>query len=85
MLGFGDIDWSDDRFASRDAIIEACRQNESQEGDLNAQTGRVQMPFIFRNWARPGDLINVSKGNSLFRAIGEVTGGYEYHPRPEGG
>lgn len=85
LLGFGDIDWSDDKFATREAIIEACRQRGDQDEDLNAQTGRVQMPFIFRNWVRPGDLIIVSKGNSLFRAIGEVTGGYEFHLRPEGG
>ncbi len=85
LLGFEDIDWSDDKYASRDAIIEACREHGDREGDLNAQTGRVQMPFIFRNWVKPGDLIIVSKGNSLFRAIGEVTGEYEFHPRPEGG
>lgn len=84
LLGFEDIDWSDDKYASRDAIIEACREHGDREGDLNAQTGRVQMPFIFRNWVKPGDLIIVSKGNSLFRAIGEVTGEYEFHPRPEG-
>lgn len=85
LLGFEDIDWSDDRFATRDAIIEACREHGDRDGDLNAQTGRVQMPFIFRNWVKPGDLIVVSKGNLLFRAIGEVTGEYEFHPRPEGG
>lgn len=85
LLGFEDIDWSDDKYASRDAIIDACRELGDREGDLNAQTGRVQMPFIFRNWVKPGDLIIVSKGNSLFRAIGEVIGGYEFHPRPEGG
>ena len=32
------------------------------------------MPFIFRNWVRKGDIVIVSKGNSLFRAISEVTG-----------
>jgi len=85
LLGFEDIDWSDDKYATREGIIEACRELGDREGDLNAQTGRVQMPFIFRNWVKPGDLIIVSKGNSLFRAIGEVTGGYEFHPRPEGG
>lgn len=85
LLGFEDIDWSDDKYASREAIIDACREQGDREGDLNAQTGRVQMPFIFRNWVKPGDLLIVSKGNSLFRAIGEVTGGYEFAPRPEGG
>jgi 5-methylcytosine-specific restriction protein B len=85
LLGFEDIDWSYDKYATREGIIEACRELGDREGDLNAQTGRVQMPFIFRNWVKPGDLIIVSKGNSLFRAIGEVTGGYEFHPRPEGG
>ena len=85
LLGFEDIDWSDEKFASRDAIIEACREQGVRDGDLNALTGRVQMPLIFRNWVKPGDLIIVSKGNGLFRAIGEVTGEYEFHPRPEGG
>ncbi|MGH8677089.1 MAG: hypothetical protein ACREUQ_01905, partial [Burkholderiales bacterium] len=32
LLGFEDIDWSDDRFASRDAIIDACRQHGEREG-----------------------------------------------------
>jgi 5-methylcytosine-specific restriction enzyme B len=42
------------------------------------------MPFIFRNWVKVGDIVVVSKGNSLFRAIGEVTGDYQFVPR-EGG
>lgn len=85
LLGFEDIDWSDEKYSSREAIIEACREQGVRDGDLNALTGRVQMPLIFRNWVKPGDLIIVSKGNGLFRAIGEVTGEYEFHPRPEGG
>ncbi|MBL9070588.1 MAG: AAA family ATPase [Sphingopyxis sp.] len=48
------------------------------------QTGRVQCPMIFRNWIKQGDLVVVSKGNSKFRAIGEVIGDYEYVPRPTG-
>ena len=43
------------------------------------------MPFIFRNWVHEGDIVILSKGNTLFRAIGEFTGEYEFHPRPEGG
>ena len=49
--------------------------------DVNVWSGAVQMPFIFRNLVRTGDIVIVSKGNSLFRAIGQFTGDYEYHPR----
>lgn len=84
LLGFGDIDWSDDKYAAREAIIAAQRERGDSEDELSSLSGRVQMPFIFRNWMRQGDLVIVSKGNSLFRAIGVVEGDYEYHPRPEG-
>jgi 5-methylcytosine-specific restriction protein B len=85
LLGFEDIDWSNDRFADRDAIIEAVRAQGVVEGSQpNAMSGRVQMPFIFRNGVKSGDIVVVSKGNSLFRAIGEVTGDYQFVPR-EGG
>lgn len=87
LLGFENIDWSDDKFADREAIIEACKSEGEFDGhaDVNALSGVVQMPFIFRNKVQPGDIVVVSKGNSLFRAIGEFTGDYEYHPRPEDG
>ncbi len=81
LLGYEDIDWSDARYVDREAIIEACKSRGHT--DVNALSGRVQMPFIFRNWVRKGDIVIVSKGNSLFRAIGEFIGDYEYHPRPE--
>ena len=87
LLGFEDIDWSDEKYANREAIIEACRTKGKNEGhtDVAAKSGAVQMPFIFRNWVHKGDIVIVSKGNSLFRAIGEFTGDYEFHPRSEGG
>jgi 5-methylcytosine-specific restriction enzyme B len=85
LLGFDDIDWSDDRFAHREAIIEAVRvQGVTEQSEPNAASGRVQMPFIFRNWIKLGDIVVVSKGNSRFRAIGEITGEYQFVPR-EGG
>jgi hypothetical protein len=85
LLGFGDIDWSDQRFANREAIIEAVKAHGEIDGaEPNAMSGRVQMPFIFRNWVKQGDIIVVSKGNLLFRAIGEVSGDYEYQPRGDG-
>lgn len=86
LLGFEDIDWSDGRFADRAAIIEAVRERGVREGgEPNAMSGRVQMPFIFRNWVKRGDIMIVSKGNGFFRAIGEVTGEYEFAPREGGG
>jgi 5-methylcytosine-specific restriction enzyme B len=85
LLGFDDIDWSGDRFADRNAIIEAVRgHGPSDQGEPNAMSGRVQMPFIFRNWVKPGDIVVVSKGNTLFRAIGEVKGEYQFVPRDGG-
>ena len=84
LLGYDDIDWSDDKYANREAILEACKTMEPHHTDLNAQSGAVQMPFIFRNRVLKGDIVIVTKGNSLFRAIGEFTGDYEFHPRPGG-
>ena len=83
LLGFEDIDWSNDKYAKREAIIEACKTKGHT--DIDARSGVVQMPFIFRNWVHQDDIVIVSKGNSLFRAIGEFTGDYEFHPRTEGG
>lgn len=84
LLGFEDIDWSDDKFANREAIIEACKAQGHHNTNVDARSGMVQMPFIFRNWVRDGDIVIVSKGNGLFRAIGVFSGGYEFAPRPEG-
>ena len=84
LLGWDDIDWSHDKYVDREAIIEKCNSLEHYT-DVGAQSGAVQSPYFFRNWVRKGDIVIVSKGNSLFRAIGEFTGDYEFHPRPEGG
>ena len=84
ILGYSDMDWSDVAFADRRAIIEAIHAEDGNT-DADATSGRVQMPHIFRNWMRAGDLVVVSKGNGLFRAIGEVTGDYVHAPRDEPG
>lgn len=85
LLGFDDIDWSDEKYANREAIFEACKNHRDGGGDIDARSGWVQMPFRFRNWVRQGDIVIVSKGNQQFRAIGEFVGDYEFKPRPEGG
>lgn len=84
LLGWGDkVDWSDERYQSREAMIEAWRPFQPEGQPLTANTGQIKYPFTLRNRVRKGDLVVVSKGNSLFRAIGEVVGAYEYAPRDE--
>ncbi|WP_292083490.1 MULTISPECIES: AAA family ATPase [unclassified Brevundimonas] len=85
LLGFGEIDWSDERFARREAMIQAWKDEELEADPPTPQSARVQCPDMFRNWIGPGDILIVSKGNGSFRAIGEVTGPYEYAPRDDGG
>lgn len=85
LLGFGEIDWSDERFAKRDAMIEAWKEEQPDAEPPTPRSASVQCPDMFRNWIKPGDIVIVSKGNGSFRAIGEVTGPYEYAPREDGG
>ena len=84
VLGFDDVDWSDPRFEQRDAITAAAQERAIPGTTLNAQSAAVQMPNIFRNWMRKGDVVVVSKGLRLFRAVGVITGSYRFAPR-EGG
>lgn len=81
LLGWEDIDFSDDRFSDLAEILEACRKRGTREGEVTAQSGQVTMLDVFRNQMELGDIVVVTKGNGFFRAIGEVTGGYEYHQR----
>lgn len=84
LLGWENIDWSDQKYAEASAILERCQQQATNPNEVNAQSGQVQHTDVFRNRMKIGDIIIVSKGNSFFRAIGIVTGDYEYSPRPEG-
>lgn len=89
-LGFGNIDWSDDRYADRAAVLEAVKAHTGERGfftegtEPSLQAGPVKSPDLFRNEVKIGDVIIVSKGLSLFRAIGVVEGDYEYAPREDG-
>lgn len=85
ILGFADIDWSDDRYADRKEIMRAVQERAPDFSASSGTKGAVRMPFIFRNEMNEGDLLIVSKGNGYFRAIGEITGPYEFSPRPDGG
>lgn len=81
LLGWEDIDFTDDKFSDINEILNACRERGRREGEVTLQSGQVSQVDVFRNQLEIGDIIVVTKGNSLFRAIGEITGTYEYHQR----
>ena len=55
------------------------------DGDHSASLPvRSGMLDTFCNHVHEGDIVILSKGDSLFRAIGVFAGGYEFIPRPEG-
>ena len=80
LLGYGDIDLSDDKFESLERIEEAYKS----AGKLHTGSTSVGMQHTFRNLVRKGDIVIVSKGKYQFQAIGEFIGDYEFHPRQEG-
>lgn len=84
LLSWEDIDWSDPKYENAEEILKMCEAQGKIEGPVTLQSGQVSITDTFRNRLNTGDIIVVSKGNRLVRAIGEVTGPYEYHPRPEG-
>ncbi|NJC05772.1 DNA polymerase III delta prime subunit [Sphingomonas kaistensis] len=82
-LGFKDVDWSDPKFADREAIFAELQARFSEE-PITSQMGVVKSPDRFRNQLKVGDVVIASKGLNAFRAIGIVEGEYEYAPRPDG-
>lgn len=76
VLGWGGkVDWTP--FTDYDSIH--GRWNEDHPG-TSGNDGNISQVWRFRCSMRKGDLVVVSYGNSLYRAIGEVTGDYEYVP-----
>lgn len=84
LLDWEDIDWSDPKYESAEEILRSCEAQGKIGGRVTLKSGQVSITDTFRNRLKVGDIIVVSKGNRLVRAIGEVTGPYEYHPRPYG-
>lgn len=81
LLGWEDIDFTDEKFSDIQQILQACRDEGEREGEVSLSSGQVAQMDTFRNQMETGDIIVVTKGNSLFRAIGEITGDYEYRQR----
>ena len=78
----GDIDWSDPRYDDWSQIWERWRADVNP--DATAYDTNVQAMWRFRTEMRRGDIVVASDGYRHFRAVGEVTGDYEYHRRHDG-
>lgn len=73
----GGMDWSEARFTTKEAMIDGYAERHPELPRQHPNNGIIEFPFRLRVRARVGDIVIVSKGNLLFRAIGEITG--EYH------
>jgi 5-methylcytosine-specific restriction protein B len=75
-LGWGtEFDWRDPAYEDFDAILARWR---TKDPNVNSQSSRVRQSHYMRAIMKEGDIIIVSYGNSQFRAVGEVSGPYEY-------
>lgn len=74
-LGWGDdIDFTN--CASRDAVSQKYSEITGEQYGSNAYN--VSAVNTFKNTIRQGDIVVISDGNHKFRAIGEVSGDYQY-------
>ena len=79
IFGHADIDLSEPHFEDRSEIEKVYE--ERQIGGPTIRAGRVDAMDIFRNQIKEGDIVVVSTGEDLIRAVGVVSGPCEYHPR----
>ena len=83
LLEFGgDVDWSDARYDDYGAVLERWRQD--QNADATAYDTDVQAIWRFRIEMRRGDIVVAPNGYRRFRAVGEITGDYEFQRREDG-
>ena len=82
LLGYGgDVDWSEDRFDKHQEILARWQEDDP---DANGHDPNVKFMGQFRAKMNEGDLVIVPKGLDQFRAVGEVTGPYQFVPRDDG-
>lgn len=74
LLGWGEgVDFSE--CLSKEAIIERI---DEESPNIDRPSSQASFVHRFKHDMKVGDLILVSSGNKLFRAVAEVTGEYEY-------
>ncbi|WMC10666.1 AAA family ATPase [Oceanimonas pelagia] len=75
LLGYGDdIDFSDCH--SREAV--KAKLEDIYQSPVANNNYTLTSVHVFKNQMQQGDLIVVSDGNHKFRAIGQITGDYEF-------
>ncbi len=80
-LGWGgEVDWSRPDYANPAAIKARWRQDHPTATPSDPNITQIT---TFRSVMQTGDLVIVSDGNRLFRAIGQITGPYAFVPGPE--
>jgi hypothetical protein len=83
VLGWGgDVDWSDAKYDDYQVVFDRWQE---EEPGASGNSGNISQVWRFRSSMKKGDIVIVSDGNFRFRAIGEVTGDYQFHPQDEGG
>ena len=80
-LGWGrDVDFSDPRCAD----FEAMRQEWAARYPNDTTPSQTSQPWTLRNAMKVGDLVIVPHGNTAFRAIAEIKGGYFFELGADG-
>ena len=78
----GDIDWSAPRYDGWQEIWDRWRTDKNP--DATGYDTDIQAMWRFRTEMSPGDIVVASDGYHRFRAVGEVTGHYEFRRHPAG-
>ncbi|WP_308142725.1 AAA family ATPase [Burkholderia pseudomallei] len=84
--GYVLLGWGNNVDFSECDTEEAIRQKIAEDRpDIEKPDSQARYAGVFKNEVQVGDIIVVSQGNRSFRAIGEVTGGYEFLEAPVAG
>ena len=79
LLGWGgNVDWSETTFSQYEEVLKRWKKEKS---DATGYNSNVKFIHCFRNLLNEGDLIVVPTSQQKFRAVGQITGPYEFKQR----